>query len=302
MSGMGYSEVVTYSFVSPQYPDILGADKSSSLRAFVKVLNPLTVDQSVMRTSLVPGLMDVVRSNVFHDEKDLRLFEWGKVFTLAEQGPLPRERVCLAGVLAGLFQKKTWYGEERPSDFFDIKGTVEGLLRGLGADNASFQRDAGDRAYDPEISVRVFIEGTAVGRAGRVSTDLARAYELDSIPLYLFEIEVEDLIKGLKKGVKFMPLAKFPAVYRDISIIVDKAVDSGTITCIIKQEGGELVESVRVFDLYEGRQMGQKEKAVAYRICYRSRERTLEGAEVNLLYEKTIGRIIRETGGRLREA
>lgn len=302
MVAMGYSEIITYSFTSPQYPEHVKAGDSSELRAFVRIKNPLSVEQSVMRTSLVAGLLGTVQSNCFHGEKDLRLFEIGKVFIAAPEGPLPHERFHFCAALAGSYQKKTWFSEEREADFFDVKGTVESLLQGLGVHQMSFTGNASDPAYDPEVSAGFTVGKSAVGRIGKVSKTLAKAYDIEGLPLYLIEMDLGALAGVVKKGTGFNPPPRFPAVLRDISIIVDKGVYSGKIADIIREEGGYLVESVALFDLYEGKQMNAGEKALAYRICYRSKETTLEGGKVNLIYDATIRRIVLETGGRLREA
>jgi phenylalanyl-tRNA synthetase beta chain len=302
MLGMGFNEVISYSFIPDQYPDLVGADQSSPLRAFVRILNPITNEQAVMRTSLFPGLMGAVKNNLSYDEKDLRLYEFGKVFIASQEGSLPKEIPCMAGVLVGLFERKTWYGEERSCDFFDMKGVVEGLLDGLGVEDTAFRRGASDPAYDPNQSVTILCGGNVLGRAGRSSPNMEKAYGFEATPIFLFDLDLEGLQGVLKREQRVKALAKFPPAYRDISIIVDKKVESGKIADIIMEEGGDIVESVRLFDLYEGKQMGPNEKAMAYRICYRSKTGTLEGATVNRVYDATIGRIIAQTGGRLREA
>lgn len=302
MLGMGFNEVISYSFIPDQYPDLVGAAQDSRLRAFVRILNPITNEQAVMRTSLFPGLIGAVKNNLSYDEKDLRLYECGKVFISSMEGSLPEEIPCMAGVMVGLFERKTWYGDERSCDFFDVKGAVEGLLEGLGVEDEVFRRGTSDPAYDSNESVSIVYGGRVIGRAGRASSTMEKAYGFESTPLFLFDLDLEGLQTVLKKERRVRPLAKFPPVYRDISIIVDKNVESGKIADIIMEEGGDLVESVRLFDLYVGKQMGPNEKAMAYRICYRSKTGTLEGASVNRIYEATIGRIISQTGGRLREA
>ena len=119
------TEIITFSFTSPDSADTLGAEEESPLRSFVKLLNPLTVDQSVMRTSLVPGLLATVKTNILHDEKDLKLFEWGKVFIRKEGSDLPFETNYLAALMTGLYCQRTWNSDERHVDFYDIKGALE---------------------------------------------------------------------------------------------------------------------------------------------------------------------------------
>jgi phenylalanyl-tRNA synthetase beta chain len=301
MVGLGFSEVITYSFISPESADILSGEDERALRAFVELLNPLTIDQSVMRTSLIPGLFDTVKNNILHGEKGLRLFEWGKTFILRDGEQLPSERRYVAGVMTGLYQQKTWYADERDVSFYDIKGAVEALLKGVGLQGFVFQKGTGLLRYDPALSSSIYCGHSLIGMLGRVSSKVMGAYDLEKENTYLFELDVDALFEHLRGPRKFQPIPKFPAVYRDISLIVNRQIESGKIVEIIKREQGGLVESVHVFDVYEGEKIDPSEKALAFSICYRSREKTLAGGKVNEMHEAIIDRIREETGGRLRE-
>ncbi len=301
MVGLGFTEIITYSFISPDSADILGAEEKSPLRSFVHLLNPLTVDQSVMRTSLIPGILSTVSNNVSHDEKDLKLFEWGKVFFQREDDQQPDEKIFLTAVMTGLYKQKTWYGEERSVDFFDIKGAVEALLKGLALEEITFQNAAGMMGYDPELISSVYCAGSLIGWVGKLASKVTEAYDLGKENTYVFEFDITALFKQVPGKRTFQPFARFPAVYRDISLLVNRGVESARIIEIIKQRGGELFESVQIFDLYEGERLDPSEKALAFRICYRSKDGTLDGGEINQLHESIIDRIRKETGGRLRE-
>jgi len=300
MVGLGFNEIITYSFISPESADILGADEKSRLRSFVHLLNPLTVDQSVMRTSLIPGVLGAIKTNVSHDEKDLKLFEWGKVFFQREKDQQPDETLFLTGVMTGLYEQKTWYDDERSVDFFDIKGAVEVLLNGLGLEVITFQNKGKIQGYDPEKSSEVYCSGVHIGHVGRVSSKVLEAYDLEKENAYMFEFDIQALMKHVPDTKTFQPFAKFPAVYRDISLLVNRGIESGRILEIIKQKGGELFESVQIFDLYEGEKLDPSEKALAFRVCYRSKDGTLDGGEINQLHESIIEKIRQETGGKLR--
>jgi phenylalanyl-tRNA synthetase beta chain len=301
MVGLGFTEIITYSFTSPDTADILGAEEESPLRSFVKILNPLTVDQSVMRTSLVPGLLAAQKTNILHDEKDLRFFEWGKVFIRKEGSELPVEKNYLAALMTGLNCQKTWNSDERSVDFYDIKGALEALLKEMGLQRSVFQKETGVSRYDPAVCSSIFCSGSLIGHVGRVSPKVMTGYDLTDVDSYLFEIDIEALLKNISGTREFSPFAKFPAVHRDISIIVKRQLESARIEEIIKREGGGLVESVQIFDVYEGKGIDPTEKAMAFRICYRSKQGTLDGGEINRLHESVIEMIRQETGGRLRE-
>jgi phenylalanyl-tRNA synthetase beta chain len=301
MVGLGFTEIISYSFISPDSADSLGAEKASQLRSFVRLLNPLTVEQSVMRTSLLPGLLAAAKTNFSHGEKDLRLFESGKGFLGRESEELPQEKSLLAAMMTGLHNRKDWYREERAVDFYDMKGVVEALLKALGLGRSVFQRKAIPPWYQPEASSAIYIGDSILGTVGQISDRVLRNFGIDTERVFLFELDLETLLERSKDVKTFEPFARFPAVFRDLSLIVDWKTEAGRIQEIVQKEGGELVESVSLFDHYEGGKMAPSEKALTFRVCYRSKEGTLDGKEINRLHESIIEKIGKETGGRLRE-
>jgi phenylalanyl-tRNA synthetase beta chain len=187
-------------------------------------------------------------------------------------------------------------------DFFDIKGAVEGLLKSFGLGDISFRGKQTMPGYDPEASCSIFLSESSIGHVGRISQEVLKGFQVDLKNAYAFEIDMEFLIQKVREPRRFRPFSRFPAVIRDISMVVEREVESAIVLGIIAREGGDLVESVSLFDLFHGKGMDPSEKAVAFRICYRSNDRTLDGKEVNQLTERIISRISQETGGRLREA
>jgi phenylalanyl-tRNA synthetase beta chain len=301
MVGMGFTEIISYSFIFPESADRLQAPEGHPLRSFVTLLNPLTTDQSVMRTSLVPGLMACLENNFAHGEKDLRFFEWGRLFFADRPDQLPRETYALAAVMTGLAGRKEWHTGERPVDFYDIKGALEGILEGLGLSSCSFQREGTPPWYRAEASAQVLFRGVALGAVGELSPDVLKRFDIDGAKVYVFELDGTLLTDHAFPKTSFTPFARFPAVLRDVSLVVGKGVESARVQEIIEREGGELVESVALFDLYEGGKIGPAEKALAFRICYRSKETTLDGRDINKLHERVIEILGKETGARLRE-
>ena len=302
MAGLGFSEIITYSFVAPDDVDKLGLGPDSRQRSKVNLLNPLVVDQAVLRTSLIPGLLAVVRGNMAHGERTLSLYEWGRVFIRQGEDLQPSEEIMLAGVMLGPWPQKAWCAEEREADFYDIKGVVETLLSGLGLEELRFERSGESSPYHQSVSADFFSSGVKLGRVGQVDPKVMGAFEIEGVMGYVFEVDVRAMVPLVDRVPRFQSITRFPAVYRDISLVVGREVESAKIEQIITAHGGGLVESVHLFDLYEGDKMGPSEKAMAYRICYRSKERTLDGAEVNRLQDAIVKRIGEETGGRMREA
>ncbi len=302
MAGMGFEEILSYSFMSPESVDVLGVEQSSELRSFVRLLNPLTVDQSVMRTSLVPGLLGTIKTNIAHGEEDLRVFEWGNVFIRQEGEELPLEKPLLAAIMTGHHASKAWYREKRNLDFYDIKGVLEALMKGLRIKDVIFKRGEMPAYYHPEVSAVLESEGSVIGRVGQVAAEVIERLEIKSDAVYVFELEMPRLLGRIQSVPVFEPFSKFPAVYRDISLLIDKRVESAVIRGIIKDEGKELVESAELYDVFEGGKIDALERAMTFRICYRSSESTLDGRKVNSLHESIINEIQKKTGGRLREA
>ncbi len=300
MTGLGFSEIITYSFVSHDSADMLRAGADSRLRAFVELKNPLTIEQAVMRTSLVPGLLDTAKENIARGEKDLKLFEWGKIFLKNDSGPLPHEKPFLAGIMTGLYRPKEWYENARLTDFYDIKGAVEVLFRSLGIKDVSFKANKPEPGYHPRFSCGILLADSYVGCLGQAAPDVIERYDLKTESAYLFEVDIEALLENMsRRPVKFEPFSNYPAVIRDLSIIVDREIESGVICDIIQREGNGLVEWVKLFDLYEGKKTGPDKKTLSFRIIYRSKEGTLDGDTVNSLHEKIIDVLRQETGGSL---
>ena len=301
MMGCGFTEIITYSFTGSDYPDILDAESDSPLRAFTNILNPISIDHSVMRTSLLPGLIATIKNNISHGEKDLKLFEYGKIFIDQEKQKQPIEIPFLAGIMTGIYSPMSWHTMEREIDFFDIKGAIEALLNNLGLKDYYFKKGAEFPGYDPDFSSRIYFNDIFLGRIGKITSKVMDAYGLNQKNAYIFELEMETLHKQLPKAITYQSSSSFPAVYRDISIIVAKKIESSMIIKIIHQTGGALLESAKIFGLYEGNRIDMDEKAIAFRICYRSNTKTLDGNKVNQLHEAIIARIMTETGGRLKE-
>ena len=301
MVGLGLTEIISYSFTSPESLDFLGAEEKSPLKAFVALVNPLTVDQSIMRTSLVPGLLAAVKTNLAQGEKDLKLFEVGRIFLGRETAELPEEKPIVAAIMTGLYNPKEWFHEERAVDFFDMKGALEALLKALGLKEYSFERGAVPPWYHEAMGAAVFLGDILLGHVGQVSSEVLRHFGVETDNLFLFELDVAVLAEKSREAKQFEGVTRFPAVYRDLSLVVSRNTECATIRKIIQKEGGELVESVTLFDYYEGGKMGPSEKALAFRVCYRSKRETLDGREINKLHEAVIEKIAKQTGARLRE-
>lgn len=301
MAGMGFSEIITYSFINPEHIHWMGADDRSQLRRFVHIMNPLTTDHSVMRTSLVPGMVSTIRTNINHGIEDLKLFEWGRVFFSTQEEKLPQEKLSLIAGICGEVQKRRWYSRERNADFYDIKGALETLLNTLNISDISFTKANIPPWYEKGQSAVVYLNETLAGYVGRLSQNLVQRFDLEDNDIYVFELDIEKIQSFLPDKIKYREMPKFPAVFRDLSILINKGIESSKVKTLIENTGGNLVESVEIYDLFEGGKIPPNEKAITFRITFRSMERTLDGKEVNELTEEIISVINKELGGRLRE-
>jgi phenylalanyl-tRNA synthetase beta chain len=252
-----------------------------------------------MRTSLIPGLLSTVRLNSLRGQNDLRIFEWGKTYIKGE-GELPQERLVLATLITGMGSTQEWYQSPREADFFDIKGMTENILEELGIEKVDYKRDSPKEGFNPYEYAGIHYSDTEIGTIGKVSKEVMDGYELEK-KAYILELYIEPLSSLVVWEKKFTPLARFPSVRRDISIIVNRSTDTAILINIVREMGKDLVESVDIFDAYQGKQIAPQEKAMALRISYRSDKRTLTDDEVNKIHEEVIEEICRQTGGRLRE-
>ena len=299
MTGFGFSEVITFSFVSEEAPDMLGAPRDSLLRNAVRLLKPLTQEQAVMRTTLLPGLLQSAQTNIAHGERDLKLFEWGKRFFPREGSELPEERLALAAVLTGSWSRKSLHRAERAVDFYDAKGVLEALCEDLGVPEPVFRRGETPPAYRPEKTAQLLLSRAPAGWVGEIDPAVAERFELGPEPAFLMELDIPALQAAMPEFRRFQGYARFPAVLRDLCVVVDAGVESERVRRIIADE--KLVESVDIFDLYRGDQIAPSEKALTFRIRFRSPERTLKGREINALHDKIVQKIEKQLGGRLRD-
>ena len=204
--------------------------------------------------------------------------------------------------MCGNYSAKKWHYETRPIDFYDIKGVVEVFLESLGLSGYEFIRKDISEAYDKNISCNFYLGDIKIGSMGRISNDVLDLNEIKTNSLYTFEIDIEKLLEAISScRFEFRSYGKYPPVFRDISIIVDKKVESMPIKSIIRKIGGDLVESVEVISVFKGEKFGPDKKALSFRISYRSKEETLDGELINRLNEKVIKSIKDETGGTLSE-
>ncbi len=286
----GYHELITYSFTTPASWDRIGLPSDDPRRQHLRILNPLTEDLSVMRTTLVPGLMEAARYNVSRRIFNLKLFELRKVFLPQEGEKLPKEVKCLSGLAMGFDRDPHWAVSPRRVDFYDIKGCIEDLFDNLQIKGATFGK-AGDIPYlHPGKASRIVLDQEVLGVLGEVHPQVLGHYEVQG-PVYLFELDFSKMVKWAEEGKRFQPLPKFPAIYRDLSVVVGKDLEVERVMEAIRSFRQPFAEEVTVFDIYQGPPIPEGKKGVSYRIRYQANDRTLTDEEVNRYHEALFSRL-----------
>ncbi|MDA3785689.1 MAG: phenylalanine--tRNA ligase subunit beta [Deltaproteobacteria bacterium] len=296
-------EAINYSFVSPGHGDLLGLAAEDERRQTVKILNPLTEDQSVMRRSLLPGLLENVRWNINHQNGDVRLFEVGKVFVPKAEGEQPDEETKLGVVLSGrrYGQAPALYFEQDPIDFFDVKGLVLSLLTELRLDQVELVPDDRYNPYvDPCQALFLRADGKPIGQLGRFSNQCLKNFTIKQ-DVYFIDINFDALTALEPAPKKFTPLPRFPSVERDIAIVVPEPVATGDMIAAIWEQGEKLVEHVELFDVFRGKNIAEGFKSVAISVTYRSHDKTLQEKAVAKVHQRIVDKVLSRFDGRLRE-
>jgi len=293
ISALGFYEVVNFSFIGREVFEALRLPEQDPLRRAVKLLNPLSEGETCLRTLLLPSLLRSLAFNESHGAKRALLFEVGRTYYPTADGSLPEERLKLAAVAAGLREEFYWKGGKEEVDFYDMKGTLEALAQSFGI-LLSFQAGEPVPYLNPARQSQVFAGGVFLGAVGQLHRVTAEQFSLSSLP-YCFEIDLGTLARLERPERRFVPLPKFPAVVRDVALLVPEETQAQEIQRTITKTCGELVEAVRVFDVYRGARIPPGLKSLAFSISYRSSHRTLTDDEVNALHWQVLERL-REQG------
>ena len=275
MAGVGFDEVINYSFHSPADIEKLNLPAHSLLRGGVKLLNPISEELSLMRTSLLPGLLKTLSLNMNRQTRHLRLFEAGTVFSSDGKGYCEGHR--LAAVISGDARPPLWRGE---NDIYDLKGSLENLLDLLDVSDYTFVNSDDLEFGHPGRSARVFSGSLEVARICEVHPSITENFDIDG-RVYYFDLDFDALNTRPRTKKSYNEITSFPYVERDAAFLVDENLPLSNILSVVESEGGALLESVEVFDQFRGKGMAEGKKSLAVRLRYRSKERTLTDEEVN---------------------
>jgi phenylalanyl-tRNA synthetase beta chain len=258
------------------------------------VVRPMSAEQEYLRPSLRANLLAALEANRRHEGGGIRLFELGRVYQ-RHPNDLPDEPEMLCALMAGPRFDESWHGGEDMDDFFDAKGVVEGLLGRLGV--AADFRPGDDESLHPAKQAAIVVGGKKLGVVGEVHQKVVEAFDLTE-KVYLLEINLAELLSFTLEHKLFQPISRFPAVVRDIALVVDSGVTHRQVLDIIT--GFPLVTWVALFDLYTGGKLPAGKKSLAYRITFQSPSQTLTDEAANSILKKVLGRLSKELGATLR--
>ena len=320
----GYSEIITYSFISPAaYDKILWGQDNFHRKSF-KILNPLGEDTSIMRTTTLPSMLEVLARNYNNRSKAAWLYELGRIYTPKAPGPVPTLDVSedklaelgLSGLgkaladavskldggndgLAMEAQILTLGAYGNGMDFFTMKGAVEALLKGIRAQDVHFEVCAEDVSYHPGRCAYVYSGSNIVGVFGQIHPQAAKNFGVDA-ELYCAELSFDELLLACGPDPEYAPLPKFPAVTRDIAVVCDEAVTVGALEAAIRRGATGLLKDAALFDIYRGKNIGEGKKSVAFNLTLRADDRSLTGEEADEDVKSILEALEKDCGAVLR--
>jgi phenylalanyl-tRNA synthetase beta chain len=320
----GYSEIITYSFISPTAYDKILWGKNDFHRKSFKILNPLGEDTSIMRTTTLPSMLEVLARNYNNRSKAAWLYELGRIYTPKAPGPVPTLDVSedklaelgLSGLgkaladavskldggndgLAMEAQILTLGAYGNGMDFFTMKGAVEALLKGIRAQDVHFEVCAEDVSYHPGRCAYVYSGSNIVGVFGQIHPQAAKNFGVDA-ELYCAELSFDELLLACGPDPEYAPLPKFPAVTRDIAVVCDEAVTVGALEAAIRRGAKGLLKDAALFDIYRGKNIGEGKKSVAFNLTLRADDRSLTGEEADEDVKSILEALEKDCGAVLR--
>jgi phenylalanyl-tRNA synthetase beta chain len=299
LQGIGISEAMTYSLYAKTTADQLGISAGDPLAKTIDLMVPLSEEQAVMRTNLVHHLLEAMAFNTKRRQSDISIYEIARVYWPKPGTFLPKEPLHLGVGLMGRLREIGWNQSHDEVDFYDAKGIVELIFEKLKLPEFSL-KPSGQPFLHPGQSADVYVNERMIGFYGQIHPSIQAKYELTK-KAFILELDLSCL-DGVRKAdtISFEPLPKFPAVQRDLALVVSASITAQSIIARIKQLIGDLVEKVDLFDVYQGEQVANGQRSLAFSISYRSKERTLNDNEVNQLQEKLLTQLHQEYGAVVR--
>ena len=277
----GLSQIITFSFMHKDGLTNMMLPEGDSRYTAIPILNPISEEFPYMRTTLVPAVIDAAKRNIAQQNKDLWLFETANVYE-PKALPLtevPHERPMACGIMMGKVTEASWNQAQRDTDFYDVKGVVDGLLAKLGLTQYDIQPSS-ESYYHPGVSAHYTVNGVTIANYGELHPQVVKNFDLSG-KVYMFEIDLEAVLSITVPPFRYQSFSKFPGTSRDLAIVAPVSVTSGDIVALIKEHGGEYLESVSIFDVYEGEHIEAGYRSLAYNLQFRSMEGTLNDEDID---------------------
>lgn len=275
----GLSEIITFSFMHTDSLKKLLIPETDSRYQAVPILNPITEEFPVMRTTLIPSMLDTAARNLAQKNHDLWLFEAGAIYEpkALPITELPVEKYHVSGFMMGKTTELQWAQPQRETDFYDVKGVLEAVLKELRIE-AEIERSK-ETYLHPGVSAQYVVDGTVIATLGEVHPQVMKAYDLPG-KAYLFDIDVTAILELTRGQLRYQGISKFPGTSRDLAIVAPKTVSSEAISQVIYEKGGQYLERAFVFDVYEGAHIEEGHRSLAYNLSFRSNEGTLTDEDI----------------------
>ena len=277
----GLSQIITFSFMHKDGLTNMMLPEGDSRYTAIPILNPISEEFPYMRTTLVPAVIEAAKRNIAQQNKDLWLFETANVYE-PKALPLtevPHERPMACGIMMGKVTEAAWNQAQRDTDFYDVKGVVDGLLAKLGLTQYDIQPSS-ESYYHPGVSAHYTVNGVTIANYGELHPQVVKNFDLSG-KVYMFEIDLEAVLSITVPPFRYQSFSKFPGTSRDLAIVAPVSVTSGDIVALIKEHGGEYLESVSIFDVYEGEHIEAGYRSLAYNLQFRSMEGTLNDEDID---------------------
>ena len=301
MTGLGFYETLSFSFSHPEFFDHLRLPADSPLRNAIPIMNPITDEYPILRTTLMAGLLDTVARNLSRKNEDLKLYEVGTTHHALSLPltSLPEEECRLCGAMVGRRDGAEWCHSREQVDFFDAKGAVEILLSGLGLQEWEMQRSTAPWLHPGKQAD--FIAGTTtVATIGALHPSVQKAFGITR-PVYIFKINLSDLAPLLVAATKtYASLPKYPSITRDLAVVLPEAIPAGEVLSAVKKAGGDLLVESGLFDVYTGDKIEKCTRSLAISLVFRASDRTLTDEDADVPFRAVLGSLEKQFGAKLR--
>lgn len=295
MVAQGFNEVINFSFTHPQASAKLLIPEDDPRARSIKLLNPLVEEQSVMRTTLIPSLLETVEHNLNHRRLNQRIFELRRLYLENDGDELPREPLWLGAVITGLRNQESWCTTKDTVDFYDMKGVAEAVLRLFDISRVTYATDSPEPYYHPGKSCTIWSGKTRIGAFGEIHPDVQANFGLLQ-PCLTLEMSVDSLMKAASTGRTVQAPSRYPDSYRDVALLLDEGTPAAELIEAVKKLNLRELVDISIFDVYRGSSLPEGKKSVALRLRYLSFERTLNDEEVTKLHQRATALLVEKFG------